>query len=149
MCSLTHQKCLSSIADSVCSCLWCAKCLHCYLSHLRFFLPFNSLTGREKEPNQDPCTISVTCPSLAFQFDTMFDKLPYPLKPLILVCNAGLTIGLNTHKIHKEQKFFTNVKDYYMSLISHASLGSLDYKHTVSRLCFEEGRVSYMMIPIF
>lgn len=97
MCSLTHQKCLSSTADSVCFCLWCAKFLHCYLSHLRFFLPFNSLTGRKKEPNQDPCT----CPSLASQFDTMFDKFFYPLKPLILVCNAGLTRGLNTHKMHK------------------------------------------------
>lgn len=65
----------------------------------------------------------------------MFDKLLYLFKPLILIWNVGLTIRLKAHKIYK--KFFTNVKDYYLSLVYLASLRSLDCKHTLSSFPFE------------
>jgi hypothetical protein len=39
-------------------CVWCLRFLCCWLLHFWCFLPFNSLTGREKEPGGDSWTVS-------------------------------------------------------------------------------------------
>lgn len=67
------SKHLPTIA-SVCCCL---RFLHCHLSHWRFlFLPFSSLTDREKESGQDPYTVSLP-PAFPFCCVDAYKKRPW------------------------------------------------------------------------
>lgn len=68
----------------------------------------------------------------------------YLFKPLILICNVGLIIGLKTEEI--DEKFFSDVRDYYPPLLYQVSLGSLNHKQTLSKFPFEAVGVSYSVL---
>lgn len=68
----------------------------------------------------------------------------YLFKPLILICNVGLIIGLKTEET--DEKFFSDVRDYYLPLIYQVSLGSLNHKQILSRFPFEAVGVSYSIL---
>lgn len=70
-----HPKKQLSAIDSVCCCLQHLRFFHCHLSHWRFFffLPFSSLTDREKESGQDPCTVSLP-PAFPFRLVVAYQR---------------------------------------------------------------------------
>lgn len=146
--SIIHNKCLSSRYFSVGSWLWCSRSVYCYLSHLRLFFPLKFFNWERKWTQSRPLDC-IRYLSLLWVSVWWHVWQIASLSLSFFFCSVGLIIGLKTEEIH--EKFFLDVRDYYLCLIYQVSLRSLNHKQTLSRFPFEAGRgkLLYSSIPFF